>query len=124
MTSPSEKLVCRSFTCGSLNSVDVAQRLKLRDDVLRQIIHLKLGKIRRRFAANYKAKFEVDDAVIQSVLDRCREVESGARNIDKILSNTLLPELSAVVLGRMAEGRPIQGVRISIAEGGGFRYDL
>jgi type VI secretion system protein VasG len=112
------------FKPAFLGRVTMVPYFPLRDEVLQKIIKLKLGKIRRRFEENFRCKFEVDDAVIKAILERCREVESGARNIDKILSNTLLPELSAVVLARMAEGTPIARAHVSLAEGGTFRYDL
>jgi type VI secretion system protein VasG len=51
-------------------------------------------------------------------------VQSGARNIDHILTRTLLPALSAEFLTRMAEGQPIQAVHVSLDDQGGFRYQL
>jgi len=63
--------------------------------------------------------------VPDSIVARCKEVESGARNIDNILSRTLLPELSAGILGRLAQGEEISRVRVAVDEAsGGFRYDL
>jgi type VI secretion system protein VasG len=112
------------FKPAFLGRVTMVSYFPLRDEVLQKIIRLKIGKIGRRFSENFRAKFEVDEAVVKAILDRCREVESGARNIDKILSNTLLPEMSAVVLARMAEGTPITGARVSLGEGGAFRYEL
>ena len=51
---------------------------------------------------------------------RCTEVESGARNVDNILTNTLLPEISRQLLSRIAEGQKPEGVRVAIGEGGDF----
>jgi len=112
------------FKPAFLGRVTLVPYFPLRDEVMQKIVKLKLNKVRRRVEETYKARFEVDDAVIKNVLARCHEVESGARNIDNILNRTLLPELSKVVLARMAEGRPIEVVRIGVAEGGGFRYEL
>jgi hypothetical protein len=36
----------------------------------------------------------------------------------------VLPELSAGILARMADGETIGRVRIGVAEGGAFRYDI
>jgi len=94
----------------------------LADDVLRQIIKLQLGRIADRFRQNHRAEFAYDDAVIEAVRGRCREVESGARNVDHILTGKLLPEISRQILGRMAEGQPISRVRISVDGGGEFQY--
>ena len=42
--------------------------------------------------------------MIDEVARRCTEVESGARNVDNILTNTLLPQISRQLLSGMAEG--------------------
>ena len=55
---------------------------------------LKLAKIQRRFQENHKIALTYDDALVDEVAKRCTEVESGARNVDNILTNTLLPEIS------------------------------
>jgi type VI secretion system protein VasG len=96
----------------------------LGDEVLRQIIRLKLKQIADRVEGNHKASFSYDDKLIDTVAGRCKEVESGARNVDHILTGTLLPDLAREVLARMAEGRPVQKVHISIDGGGQFIYDL
>jgi type VI secretion system protein VasG len=94
----------------------------LADEVLRQIIKLQLGRIADRFRQNHKAEFAYDDAVIEAVRGRCREVESGARNVDHILTGKLLPEISRQILGRMAEGQAMTRIRVSVNGGGSFQY--
>ena len=49
-------------------------------------------------------------------------MESGARNVDNILSNTLLPEISRELLGRMAEGLSLEAVKVGIGTDGKFTY--
>ena len=82
------------------------------DDILRMIIRLQLGKIRKRIAENHGAKFTYDDAVIETVAKRCTDVDSGARNIYNILTGTMLPEMSGEVLSRMAAGEAIKKVHV------------
>ncbi len=67
---------------------------------------------------------EVDDAVPDAIVARCKEVESGARNIDNILSRTVLPELSARILSRLADGHEILQVKVGMNDDGSFRYDV
>ena len=52
------------------------------------------------------------------------EVDTGARNVDHILTRTLLPEMSAEFLARMAERKTIREVRIAVADDETFRYDI
>jgi len=63
-----------------------------------------------------------DPAVIDEVAKRCTEVESGARNVDNILTNTLLPEISRQILGRMAERQRMEAISVGIGADGSFVY--
>jgi type VI secretion system protein VasG len=98
--------------------------LPLSDAVIRQIVELQLGRIRRRVYDSYRAGFEYEPALIETIAARCTESASGARNIEKILSQTLLPELSAEVLARLAEGRPISRVQVGMNPAGSFCYSV
>ncbi|MFJ1302728.1 type VI secretion system ATPase TssH [Pseudomonadota bacterium AL_CKDN230030165-1A_HGKHYDSX7] len=94
------------------------------DDALVRIIALKLGRIARRVQATHRAAFEWDDALVEAVLARCTEVDTGARNVDHILNGTLLPEIAEHVLGRMAQGEAIAKIRVSAGKNGEFRYRM
>jgi type VI secretion system protein VasG len=94
----------------------------VRDHALKQIIRLKLEKIRRRVRENHKLELHYDDSLVDTVASRCTEVESGARNIDNILTNTLLPDMSRELLTSMAEGRQLNSIRVSVGENGSFVY--
>ena len=59
---------------------------------------------------------------MDEVARRCTEVESGARNVDNILTNTMLPEMPRQLLSGMAEGRKVSSIRVAIGEGGAFTY--
>ena len=95
----------------------------VRDEVLKTIIKLKLGKIQRRIKENHKIDLGYDDALIKEVASRCTEVESGARNVDNILTNTLLPEISKQILSKMAEGEKPTSIKVSIGDNGSFVYE-
>jgi type VI secretion system protein VasG len=96
----------------------------IRDEALKVIIKLKLGKIQRRMNENHRIRLTWDDAVVEEVSKRCTEVESGARNVDNILTNTLLPDISRQLLTRMAEGAKPAGFHVATAADGGFTYTV
>jgi type VI secretion system protein VasG len=96
----------------------------VRDENLKQIVRLKVGKISRRLRETHKLEMRHDETLINQVAARCTEVESGARNVDNILSNTLLPEISRLLLSAMAEGRRPTALVVGVGETGDFTYDI
>jgi len=94
----------------------------LRDESMRQIVTLKLGKIQRRIRENHRIELSYDPAVVAEVAKRCTEVESGARNVDNILTNTMLPDISRYLLSRMAERQKPSAIHVSVGTGGAFAY--
>jgi type VI secretion system protein VasG len=94
----------------------------VRDEVLKTIVKLKLGKIQKRLKATHKIELAAGADVIDAVAARCTEVESGARNVDNILTNTVLPDISRRVLGMMAEGIRPELITITVGADGNFQY--
>jgi type VI secretion system protein VasG len=94
----------------------------IRDEALKKIVLLKVSKIQRRLFESHKITMNVDDVVIDEVAKRCTEVESGARNVDNILTNTMLPEISRQILSRMAEETLTNQVRVGVGSDGKFTY--
>jgi type VI secretion system protein VasG len=114
----------KQFKPAFLGRLKVVPYYAINDEVLEKIIHLKLNRIAARVAANHQARFEFDTKLVEAVLARCTEVDSGARNVDHILTGTLLPEIAEQVLGRMAEGGRIERIKVSAAKNGDFRYSV
>ena len=65
-----------------------------------------------------------DDALVDAVAARCTEVESGARNVDNILTNTLLPEISLHILEAMASGGGVGTITVGVADDGNLTYHV
>jgi type VI secretion system protein VasG len=110
------------FKPAFLGRMIIAPYYPIRDEAMKQIIRLKLGKIQRRLLESHKAELTYDDAVVEEVGRRCTEVETGARNVDNILTNTLLPEMSRQLLVRMAERQKIEKIHVGIGVDGAFVY--
>ena len=111
------------FKPAFLGRLVIVPYFPVRDEVLKQIIVLKLDRIRRRILENHKVHLKWDEAVLEEIAKRCTEIESGARNIDSILTNTLLPEISRQMLGRMAAGEAAADIHVGVAAEGGFVYN-
>jgi type VI secretion system protein VasG len=93
----------------------------VRDEALKKIVRLKLRKIQKRMLETHHITLEYDDLLLYEVAARCTEVESGARNVDNILTNTMLPDLSRQILSRLAEGVKALKVVVSVKDGA-FSY--
>jgi len=89
----------------------------LSDAMLGEIVKLQLNRIKKRVEARYKIPFTYSDDVVELVVSRCTEGESGGRMIDAILTNTMLPDVSKEFLNRMMEGRPVEGVQVGVVQG-------
>jgi type VI secretion system protein VasG len=92
--------------------------------ILRRIIELQLGRIRTRVAQNHRAEFAYGDELIDAVARRCTDAESGARAVDHILTHSLLPEISAEFLARMARGEAFSRVEAGVDESGEFQFKI
>jgi type VI secretion system protein VasG len=112
------------FKQAFLGRLIVVPYYPISDGVMRQIIKLQLDRIGRRMRENHNALFSYDDSLIDCIGGRCREVETGARNVDHILTRSLLPEISQEILGRMARGEAITKAHVSVDEKGAFRYSI
>ncbi|CAN1606249.1 type VI secretion system ATPase TssH [Pseudomonas mediterranea] len=95
----------------------------LSDEMLKAITRLQLNRIKKRVENTHKVAFDYDDAVIDLIVSRCTETESGGRMIDTILTNSLLPDMSREFLTRMLEGKAMAGVRISAVDNE-LQYDF
>ncbi len=105
------------FKPAFLGRLLVVPYFPVRDENLKKIIRLKLGKIERRLRETHHVAMVYDEALLDEIARRCTEVESGARNVDNILSNTMLPEMSRQILGRLADGNPVERVEIAVRDG-------
>jgi type VI secretion system protein VasG len=112
----------KTFKPAFLGRTVIIPYFPIKDEALKQIIRLKLGKVERRLKESHKILFTYDDAVVDAIAQRCTEVESGARNVDNILTNTLLPEIGRRLLEAIAEGTKPEVMRVGIGEGGAFTY--
>jgi type VI secretion system protein VasG len=112
----------KHFRPAFLGRVVVVPYYPLGEREIREIVELKLARIRERIRAGHHAELTYGEELVEAIAGRCTEVESGARNVDHILTQTLLPELSGAILERMAVGESITRVHVGLDDAGGFAY--
>jgi type VI secretion system protein VasG len=114
----------KTFKPAFIGRTKVVPYYPLSDDVLVSVIKLKLDRIAARVQANHQAVLDYDEALIDTVLARCTEVDTGARAVDHILNGSLLPEVADRVLARMAEGLAISKIKVSAGKDGQFKFKV
>ncbi|SAK50101.1 type VI secretion system ATPase TssH [Caballeronia ptereochthonis] len=106
-----------AFPPALLGRVAVIPYYPLDDAMLDAVIRLQLARIGRRIAERHRVSFAYDDAVVGQIARRCTELASGGRMIDAILTNTVLPRVSAEFLGRLVDGRSVGKVEVGVCNG-------
>ncbi|RJQ70905.1 MAG: type VI secretion system ATPase TssH [Desulfobacteraceae bacterium] len=113
----------KHFKPAFLGRLKVVPYYPITDNNMKLIIRLKLNRIVKRMRENREIDFIYDENVVEAIAGRCKDVDSGARNADHIMTNTLLPQMSRELLSRMAAGEEIKTIQVSM-DGDGFSYEI
>lgn len=114
----------KSFKPAFLGRMRIVPYYPLHDDLLAQIIEHKLSKISQRIAAQHGTCLSFSPELIELILSRCTEVDSGARNIDNILSGSVLPDLATHILRAMIDGKAPEKITIDVDTNQDITYSL
>jgi type VI secretion system protein VasG len=97
-------VLSKHFKPALLARMEIVPYFTLPPEHLKDIVKIKLRKIADRLRDSHRMTLEFDPAMVDLIAARCTEVETGARNIDHIISETLLPMMSSALLEKMTEG--------------------
>ncbi len=111
------------FKPAFLGRLQVVPYYPISDEIMALIIRLKLSRIQDRMQLNRKIELTYADEVVAAIAARCTEVDSGARNVDHILTDTLLPDLSRRILEKMADDVKIDTIHVT-ADAQGFDFEF
>jgi type VI secretion system protein VasG len=112
----------RIFKPAFLGRTVIIPYYPVRDAILAKIVLLKLTRIERRIEETHRVALTHDDRLVDEIVRRCTEVESGARNVDNILTSSLLPGVSRRILESLATREPLQSIRVGLDDAGEFAY--
>lgn len=104
----------RAFKPAFLGRLAVIPYYPISDEIMRLIVGLKLEKVKKRMLANHGAKLAYDTALLDLIVARCTEVDSGARDAEAIITDTVLAEISDQVLARMGGGEAVRSVDLKV----------
>jgi type VI secretion system protein VasG len=112
------------FPDALLNRLVVVPFYPISKEVLTRIIKLNLSRVEKRVKENHKVPFTYDESVPELIGQRCSELERGARMVDALITNTMLPEIGREFLTRLAAGSEIKRVHVTAKDGGfAFAFD-
>jgi type VI secretion system protein VasG len=109
------------FPDALLNRLVVVPFYPLSKEMLDRIIRLNLGRVEQRLAENHQVPFTYDQSVVDLITQRCNQLERGARMVEALITQTMLPEISREILLRSIDGRPVKKVNIG-TENSTFKY--
>ena len=87
-----------------------------------KICKINMNRIDKLVTEHYGAEFTYDEDLILHIVARSQEVDTGARNIENILTRTMLPEMASECLSRMANNQAITKIHVSVDDEGKFGY--
>ncbi len=112
------------FKPAFLGRVTVVPYTPLPPEIIREIVEIALGRVRARVAASYGARLSWSDEVADAIAARCTETQSGARNIEAILNQTVTPALARRMLSRLMEHAPTAEVALGVDDAGEFAFAI
>jgi len=108
------------FKPALLARMTVVPYMCLDQEALREIVGLKLARLAGTLKRNNAMALDYTPAVVEKILERCTDLDTGARTIDHLLRGSILPKLSQEILGRMVDGTPAAKAVLDVEAGGGF----
>jgi type VI secretion system protein VasG len=117
-------MLSNHFKPALLARMTVVPYFTLAPDILKDIVALKMDKLVKRLSETHKMKLAYSKKVVDQIAARCTEVETGARNIDYIMTGSIMPRMSQEILSRMGAGAMPTEVRLSLAKDGTFNISF
>ncbi len=105
------------FPAALLGRMTVIPYYPLVGDDVETIARIKLRTVTKRVTEAHNADCDMTDAAVRAIREAAaREAGAGARSLDRIINNRVLPVLSTEILARMGDGRAIEHLVIDFAE--------
>ncbi len=96
----------------------------LSTDAMTTIVRMKLAKVAQRIERKFKVPLVCDDALIAELVQACQLPDSGARNIDSLLDQQILPVLSRELLVRVSHAQTLHALRLSYSDETGISVNF
>jgi type VI secretion system protein VasG len=91
---------------------------------MRTIVEMKLNQVSQRLQRHYGITTTIDDSLLDALTSSCLLPDTGARNIDSLLNQQILPVLSQQLLIQMAARRKPQSISLGWDDEEGIVLDF
>ncbi len=113
-------ILSKHFKPALLARMAVIPYYSLRPEAMKRIVEIKIKWLQKTLMDNNKITLTATPAVVDQIAVRCTEVETGARNIEHILTVNVLPQLSRMILSNMITAGMPTKVKMDVGEAGAF----
>ena len=117
-------ILSNHFKPALLARMNVVPYLTLPQEIMKDIVVLKMNKLVRRLNETHKIKLSYAPELVEQVADRCTEVETGARNVDYIITGSVMPRMSQEILTKMGEGGMPSEIYLGLEKDGSFKIEV
>jgi type VI secretion system protein VasG len=114
----------KHFKPALLGRMTIVPFLPMTSAVLKEIVRIKLEALVARLLAAQKMRVTYDPSVVEELAARCAEGETGARNVEHVLSTSLYPELARQLLERTASDQPSGRLHLGLSDAKLWSYQF
>ncbi|AJJ18078.1 type VI secretion system ATPase TssH [Yersinia intermedia] len=91
---------------------------------LRTIVEMKLAQVAKRLNKHYGLQCTIEESLYDTLVAACLLPDTGARNIDSLLNQQILPVLSQQLLSRMSEQQRTTSLTLGWDEAEGITLEF
>lgn len=91
---------------------------------LRRIVAIKLGQVAKRLQRHYGLTCHIEESLMDTLVAACLLPDTGARNIDSLLNQQILPVLSQQLLQCLAQQRKPNSLTLGFNDEEGITLDF
>ena len=117
-------ILSRHFKPALLARMTIVPFAPLPKEVLREIVEMKLAQLTRRLEASHRIAASFAPQLVDSLVGKCTEAETGARNVEHVIRGTLMPTLSRSLLEKLSAGERPSRLAVGLDGAGEFTVEL
>lgn len=117
-------ILSQHFQPALLARMEIVPFLPISTEAMGDIVDIKLARFGERLRASHHIALTWQPAVREQIVQRCTEVETGARNIDYIVNRNLIPRVASQLLENLGSESVPVGLDIGIGEDGEFALEF